>query len=69
MGVGTPAATLPHDDARLFERVGQDLQDKGFFVDQSGACGQLGPLGVDVADDLRPGVLRDRDDARRGQPL
>ena len=40
------------------------LEEKGFLVSNLETFGRLGPHRLDLADDLRPGLLRRRDDPR-----
>jgi NADH-quinone oxidoreductase subunit B len=58
-----PAADRPVDDI-LRPEGDNPLLERG-FVTTSRRAGQLGAHRLDVADDLRPGLLRGRDDARR----
>ena len=43
----------------------EGILEKGFVTTSLDSADQLGAQRLDVADDLRPGVLRGRDDARR----
>ena len=54
---------------RLLRRVDRRAQDKGFIVAQLDKLVELGAHRLAVADDLRPGLLRRRDDAHGARPL
>ena len=66
-----PAASVPpgEDQALLLQAATDEVQDKGFIVATLDNAGQLGAQWFAVADDLRAGLLRCRDDAYRSQPL
>ena len=52
-------------EQRRFDTSPEVMRRTGFFVTQRRRADQLGAHRLDVADDVRPGLLRGRDDARR----
>ncbi len=63
------ACSARHEQDVLLQAATEEVQDKGFIVATLDNAGELGAQRVAVADDLRAGLLRGRDDAHRREPL